>query len=99
MPTIAQLPPVASVTAADEVPVSQTGVTRSVSVGILLSSMQPAIVTDTGTLLGRVSLGVGGPEPIAVGSGLLLNGGTLSAPAFDPTSLPQRTTLSPTDYA
>jgi hypothetical protein len=62
MPTISQLPSVETVTAADEVPVSQNGVTRSVSVGALLASMQPAVICDSGTLLGRISLGAGGPR-------------------------------------
>jgi hypothetical protein len=99
MPTITQLPAVADVTAADAIPVSQNGLTRSVSVGALLSSTQPAIISDSGTLLGRNSLGAGGPEPVTVGPGLLLNNGTLTAPAFDPADLPQRTTVSPTDQA
>jgi hypothetical protein len=99
MPTISQLPSVETVTAADEVPVSQNGVTHSVSVGALLASMQPAVISDSGTLLGRISLGAGGPEQVAVGPGLLLNDGTLAASAFDLTDLPQQAVLSPTDYA
>ena len=99
MPTISQLPSLAEVTAADAIPVSQNGATHSVSVGALLASAQPAIISESGTLLGRVSLGAGGPEPVAVGPGLLLNDGTLTASAFDSASLPQQTTLSPTDHA
>ena len=99
MPTIAQLPIAVAVTAADEVPVSQAGVTHSVSVGTLLASTQPAIISGPGTLLGRISLGTGGPETIIVGTGLLLNGGTLAASAFNPSGLPQRTTLSLADNA
>ena len=78
MPTISQLPIAAEVTAADEIPVSQAGVTHSVSIGTILASTQPAIISDPGTLLGRISLGAGGPETITVGTGLLLNGGTLA---------------------
>ena len=89
----------ADVTAADAIPVSQNGATHSVSVGALLASTQPAIISESGTLLGRISLGAGGPEPVAVGAGLLLNDGTLTASAFDPAGLPQQTTLSPTDHA
>ena len=81
MPTIVQLPVATQVTAADEIPISQAGVTRSASVGTLLASMQPAIMTATGTLLGRISLGKGGPEQIAIGAGLALNSGTLTANA------------------
>jgi hypothetical protein len=97
MPTIPQLPMAAQVTPADELPVSQAGVTRSVSVGTLLASMQPAIMTGTGTLLGRVSLGTGGPESISVGPGVTLNGGTLAATGGDHASFQQQTTLIPTD--
>ena len=50
-------------------------------------------------MLGRVSLGAGGPEPVTVGPGLLLNDGTLTASAFDSAGLPQQTALSPTDHA
>ena len=83
MPTISQLPSLADVTAADAIPVSQNGATHSVSVGALLASAQPAIISEPGTLLGRVSLGAGGPEPVTVGAGLVLNDGTLTASAFD----------------
>jgi hypothetical protein len=78
MPTISQLPPTVQVTAADELPLSQSGVTHSVSIGTLLAGMQSAVIVDTGTLLGRISMGAGGPEAIVVGPGLLLSGGTLS---------------------
>ena len=73
--------------------------THSVSVGTLLASTQPAIISGPGTLLGRISLGTGGPETVIVGTGLLLNGGTLAASAFNPAGLPQRTTLSLADNA
>ncbi|HEY7580261.1 MAG TPA: hypothetical protein VH855_21950 [Acetobacteraceae bacterium] len=99
MPTISQLPAATSVTSADELPVSQGGTTHSVSVGTLLSGTQPAIIAETGTLLGRISLGAGGPEPIAVGEGLALNEGTLTASALDVASLIQQTTLSISDHA
>ena len=99
MPTISQLPSAGEITAADAIPVSQNGATNSVSVGALLASTQPAIISDPGTLLGRVSLGSGGPEPIVVGSGLLLQNGTLAASPFDLSNVPQQATLSPTDHA
>ena len=99
MPTISQLPSVAEVTAADAIPISQSGATNSVSVGALLAGTQPAIVSDSGKLLGRTSLGPGGPEPISIGSGLLLENGTLAASPFDLANLPQQMTLSPTDHA
>ena len=46
MPTISQLPSLADVTAADAIPVSQNGATHSVSVGALLASAQPAIISE-----------------------------------------------------
>lgn len=97
MPTIPQLVPVTAVTSADEIPVSQSGVTHSVSVGTLLASMQPAIIANTGVLLGRISSGPGGPEQVAIGSGLALNNGTLVASVAFPSSYPLKTTLTPTD--
>ena len=77
MPLISQLPVAIGLAASDAVPVSQSGVARAVSVGNLLGGTQPAILASSGTLLGRRSLGTGGPEEIALGSGLTLNDGTL----------------------
>ncbi len=79
MPTIPQLPTVTSVNSDDELPLQQNGVTSSVTVATLLASTQPAITAPTGTLLGRISLGSGGPETIAIGGGLALANATLSA--------------------
>lgn len=97
MPTILQLPSATQVTAADELPVSQAGVTRAVSVGTLLASMQPAIIAETGTLLGRVSLGDGGPEQIGIGAGLAFTTRTLAANGNDHASFPQQTSLLTSD--
>jgi len=99
MPTISQLPSTAQVTPSDEVPLSQDGATHSVSVGTLLASMQPAIIIESGVLLGRASLGPGGPEPLTVGAGLLLNAGTLALAGADAGNYPQETSLIPTDQA
>jgi hypothetical protein len=57
MPTIAQLPVAGSVSAADELPISQGGLVSAVSVGVLLASTQPSIFVDSSSLLGRTSLG------------------------------------------
>lgn len=97
MPTITELPAAASVAPADEMLVSQNGTTRSVSVGGLLASTQPAILSPTGVLLGRVSLGPGGPEPIAVGLGLALGGSTVQANGADHAAFVPQTTLNATD--
>ena len=83
MPTISQLPVAQTVAASDTIPVSQGGATHSVSVGTLLASTQPAIIVSKGGILGRVSLGPGGPEEIAVGNGLVLNASTLQAAPLD----------------
>lgn len=87
MPTIPQLPPAASVTAADEIPISQGGSAMSMAVGTLLAGTQPAIITPSGSLMGRVSAGSGGPESINIGAGLVLSGGTLAVVGQGP--LPQ----------
>jgi hypothetical protein len=99
MPTISQLPSALQVTAADEVPLSQGGATMSVSVGTLLASTQPAIMAPTGSLLGRVSLGAGGPEPLTVGTGLLLASETLTATGADHAGFVAESVLTPTDQA
>lgn len=97
MPTIKQLPLTNRVAPDDVVPISQNGVTRNVSVGTLLSSTQPAIVNPTNRLLGRTSLGAGGPEPIAVGPGLAITGGALAATGADHAAFPVATALSVKD--
>jgi Fibronectin type III domain len=97
MPTISQLPSSNQITASDQIPVSQAGATHAVTVGTLLASTQPAVISGSGTLLGRVSIGPGGPESVAVGLGLLLNGGTLAASGSDHASYPLQTDLLPAD--
>jgi hypothetical protein len=97
MPTIPQLPQTSSITAADEVPLSQSGVTRATTVGALLAGTQPAIMAPSGVLLGRVSLGAGGPEPITVGAGLTLANASLAATATPITSLPTVGTIAAGD--
>ena len=96
MPTISQLPSADTVSASDLIPISQGGSAHSVSVGALLAQTQPAIIVAPPTLLGRVSIGPGGPDTIVVGDGLTLNSGTLSS-SLDLGSLSVQTTLSPTD--
>jgi hypothetical protein len=99
MPTIDELPVATSVTAADEVLVSQSGTARSASVGTLLASTQPAILAPTGSLLGRTSPGAGGPEPITVGTGLALAADTVQANGTDHASFSVQSTLQVTDEA
>ncbi len=99
MPTIPQLPTAQTVNAADEIPISQNGSLHSVAVGTLFSPTQPAISLDQGSLLGRVSLGPGGPEEISIGGGLVLNGSTLQAISLDCRSLVQVDSLGATNSA
>src|SRR3954471_3478536 len=83
MPTISQLPQATSISAADTLPLSQGGTARSASVGALLASTQPAIIVQTGSLLGRTSLGAGSPEQVSIGPGVSLSDGTLAATGLD----------------
>ena len=99
MPTISQLPAVSQATAADQVPISQAGSACSISVGTLLAGTQPAILVASGNLLGRTSLGPGGPDPVDVGIGLLLNTDTLVATGADHANFPVQTTLTLSDDA
>lgn len=97
MPTIPQLPAATQVNSDDELPLSQGGVTHSVTVGDLLAGTQPALTVSSGTLLGRVSLGAGGPEPVGVGVGLAISNGTLAATGGEIASFSQNAALSPGD--
>jgi hypothetical protein len=95
MPTISQLPPAGPIGAADLVPVTQNGTTAASTVGNMLAGTQPAILAPTGSVLGRISIGTGGPEAIGMGSGLRLNAGTLSAVGI--TGLTTTSTIAATD--
>lgn len=97
MPTIPQLPAATQVNADDELPLSQGGVTVSVTVSELLASTQPALTLSSGTLLGRVSLGAGGPEPVAVGTGLAITQGVLSASGGEISTFTQNVALAAGD--
>lgn len=97
MTTIAQLPPAASVGPNDLLPLSQAGVLYSVSVALLSAPLQPLLSVPSGMLLGRQSLGAGGPESISVGLGLRLNGGALTADGADHASFPVQSAMSLSD--
>jgi hypothetical protein len=79
MPTLSSLPIATATAPTDLLLVEQSGGTNAVTIDTLLAGTQPAIIAPSGTLLGRVSLGAGGPETINVGGGLQLAAGTLSA--------------------
>ena len=93
MPTISQLPIATVVFASDEVPISQNGSACAVSVGNLLSSTQPAISINSPSLLGRTSLGAGGPEEIDCGLGIAVSAGTIAANGADHASYPSASGL------
>ena len=97
MTTIAQLPPVATVGAGDLLPLSQAGTTYAVSVSQLTANLQAQISVPTGELLGRNSTGAGGPEGVAVGAGLGLSAGTLSANGGDHAGFPVQAALALSD--
>ena len=82
MPTIDQLPLAVVVNAADLVPVEQNGTAMAAPVALLLQTRQPVLTLAPGTLLGRVSTGPGGPEPVGLGAGLALLNGQLVASAL-----------------
>lgn len=94
MPTIPQLPAATQVNPDDEVPLSQGGVTVQVTVAELLASTQPLLTLSSGSLLGRVSLGAGGPEPVSVGTGLALSTGVLRATGGEIAGFPQNASLA-----
>ena len=78
MPTIANLPLAGPLSVTDTLPIDQGSGTHAVTLAALLAGQQPAIMTPTGSLLGRVSAGAGGPETVNLGSGLVLTSGTIS---------------------
>ena len=81
MPTIDELTPATAASDADEVPVSQGGVSRKITRAQLLAGVQPELSLPAGALLGRSSAGAGAPESISIGANLAVSDGTLSATA------------------
>lgn len=77
MPTLGHLAQVAAANPPDLVLLEQNGETCVVSTEALLEPMQPRLTLASGVLLGRVSIGPGGVEPIGVGSGLAIQDGQL----------------------
>ena len=94
MPTIQQLPVAEGISATDELPVSQGGVTRSVSIAELLSGTQIAITIPSPSVLGRASLGPGAPEPLALGNGVALQNAAIVANGSDHLSFQQQLALT-----
>jgi len=85
---ISQLPAAKTITAADKVPISQDGSACAVSVGDLLAMTQPAINVPHGSLLGRTSVGPGGPEGLEIGVGIQLADGAIVANGADHAGFP-----------
>jgi hypothetical protein len=77
MPTLEQLAQVVAANPPDPVLLEQNGETCVVSVGTLLEPVQPRLTLASGVLLGRASIGPGGPEPIGVGDQLAIQNGQL----------------------
>src|SRR5215471_12671605 len=78
MPTLPQLPLAVIANPTDLLPIDSDGTTYAVTVGTLLGSTQPNMTLASGFLLGRLSMGAGGPEPIALGYGMMIDAGQLA---------------------
>jgi len=98
MPTIEQLD-TANIAADDDLlPISRAGRLLRASRAQVVAGLQPALAVPSGTLVGRSSSGLGGPEPIGIGANLRLAGGVLSAAAaFSVTALPGANSPAPGD--
>src|SRR3954447_25423095 len=93
MPSISQLPPAREVSPDDEVPISQGGSACAVAVGDLLASAQPVIQLPSSSLLGRTSIGSGGPEGVALGAGIAMSNGAIIATGADHAAFSGSSTL------
>ncbi len=97
MPTIPQLPSAQQTGAQDEIPVSQAGITREVTVSELLSGTQQLLEVPSPSVLGRASLGPGGPEALTLGAGLLVQGTALTATGGDHATFVREVSFSTSD--
>ncbi len=79
MPVLQQLPQVPEVFPDDRLLIEQNGTTAVATVATLLDGLQPELLLTGGSLLGRASPGLGIPETLGVGAGLVLSGGQLAA--------------------
>lgn len=77
MPTLQQLPQAVQANPTDLLLLGQQDETCSVSVATLLAPVQPKLTMASGTLVGRISLLPGGPEPVQLGLGLAIRDGAL----------------------
>ena len=97
MPTIPELPNATQTGLQDEIPVSQGGMTRAVTVAELLSETQQLITVPSQTVLGRASLGPGAPEALGIGVGLGLQAANLVANGGDHATFVQESILGTGD--
>ena len=105
MPTLQQLTQAVVANPNDQLLLEQDEGTRAATVSTLLAGTQPLLTLAPGALLGRVSALTGGPEPVSVGGGLVVQTGTLGvdntqfaslvSPAF--TGTPTAPTPLPSD--
>jgi hypothetical protein len=99
MPTIDQLAPASATADNDLVMISQNGVSRKITRGLLIAGLQPQVAMAPGTLLGNAGSASAAPSPITLGANLTLRSGTLSASAapYAITSLPSGSVPAPSD--
>ncbi len=99
MPTINQLAPASAAGDDDEIMISQNGVSRKITRGLLIAGLQTEIPAAPGSLLGYPDSSSSSPSSIALGANLTLRNGTLSASAapYVITSLPAGTVPTPSD--
>src|ERR1019366_3567290 len=81
MPTIDELAPATAASDSDELPVSQNLITRKITRAQILAGVQAQLSIPGGSILGRITTGLGSPETIAIGNYLNFASGTLSAMA------------------
>ena len=79
MPNLEQLPEATAANPTDLIMLAQSGTSSSVTVETLLTGLQPQLTLAQSTLLGRVSVTPGAPEPVAIGPGVKLTEGVLAA--------------------
>ncbi|HEX3346827.1 MAG TPA: hypothetical protein VHS58_01850, partial [Acetobacteraceae bacterium] len=78
MTTLLQLPLTLTTSATDLLLLEQQQSTNAVTLSTLLEGTQPLITIASETLLGRVSIAPGLPEPVGIGAGLVLQSGCRS---------------------
>ncbi|MDR3718400.1 MAG: right-handed parallel beta-helix repeat-containing protein [Bryobacteraceae bacterium] len=79
MPTIDQLNAASAAADSDVLPISQNGILRKVTRAQLVAGLQTSLAVPQAHLVGRTDSGVGEPQVVALGSGLAVQNGVLSA--------------------